>query len=72
MVWVFERQEETLSCETRRTAAGYELVINFPDGSSDVRVLESPTAFLEGLAVVPQELMQQNWRPRVGTVRYAA
>jgi hypothetical protein len=65
MVWFFDRNDETLSCETRRVAAGYELVINRPDGSSDVRTFDRARGLIDGLIIVPNELMQQEWRPRL-------
>ena len=65
MIWFFERNDETLSCETRRTAQGYEIVISRPDGSSDVRTMPTAHAFIEGLLDISGELIPQQWSPRL-------
>ena len=63
MVWFFERGFEILTCEARKGEAAYELVVRQPDGTENVQSLKTAGQLLEQIAVVPQALGLDGWRP---------
>jgi hypothetical protein len=63
MVWFFERGFEILTCEARKGEAAYELVVRQPDGTESVQSLKTASQLLEQIAVVPEALCLDGWRP---------
>ena len=64
MVWFFDREAEELACEVRRTLTAYEVVLRRPDGTSTVQHADTATVLLQHLAMVPDVLLGEGWRPR--------
>lgn len=64
MVWWFERGTEQLSCEVRRNAATYDIVVRRSDGTRVVTPVATPQELLHRMETIPRSLLYGGWRPR--------
>lgn len=64
MIWSFERQGQSMSCEIRRDldAQYYEFVLVAADGSEQVERFEDPSAVIARSVDVMRGLIEDGWR----------
>ena len=64
MIWFFDRQGQRLRYEIRRNAAetGYELVVAYPDGRTEVEQMVEPSDLLKRCAELAESLTQDGWK----------
>ena len=65
MIWLWEREDEQLSCEVRvaNTPGTYDLTVTRPDGSEECQRFEDPSALLKHATTWKEWLSKQGWRP---------
>ena len=64
MIWFFDRHGQRLRYEIRRkeTGDGYELVIGYPDGHTEVEEMLDPSDLLKRCAELAESLKQEGWK----------
>lgn len=64
MIWFFDRQGQRLRYEIRRNDAddGYELVVAYPDGRTEVEKMVDPSALLKRCAELAESLKGEGWK----------
>ena len=64
MIWFFDRQGQRLRYEIRRTAAddGYELVVVYPDGRTEVEQMVEPSDLLKRCTELAEALKEEGWK----------
>ena len=65
MIWSFTRGSAQVDIEVRRAGepAVFELVIDYPDGSEDVRRFTQPRKLVRRTLNVQRRLIRQGWVP---------
>jgi len=63
MVWLFDRGLECLTLEVRRSATGYELLIQHQDGTRSVQAVGTAAELLEQVALMPRAPITGGSRP---------
>ena len=65
MIWSFNRAAAQVDIEVRRVyeTPGYELVIDYPNGSETVERFSNPRRLVERTLDVQERLMRDGWIP---------
>jgi hypothetical protein len=65
MIWFFTRGSAQIDIEVRRIADtdGYELVVDYSDGSESVERFTSPRRLVERTLALQRELIADGWMP---------
>lgn len=65
MIWSFIRAAAQVDIEVRRTreSPGYELVVDYPDGSERVERFTNARRLVERTLHLQQHLIDEGWRP---------
>ena len=71
MTWFFDRGTESLALEVRRCEAGYDLCVQYVNGSSTVDNIANAADLLKRVQAVPSRLMEDGWRPRAAHAWWA-
>ena len=74
MIWFFTRGSEQVDIEVRRVGdpAVFELVVDYPDGSEDVKRFTEPRKLVRRTLDTQQRLIRQGWVPSGPGVRRSA
>ena len=64
MIWFFDRHGQRLRYEIRRNERGdgYELVVQYPDGRTEVEQMIEPSDLLQRCAELAESLKQDGWK----------
>jgi hypothetical protein len=64
MIWFFDRKGQRLTYEIRRKPEGdgYELVVTYPNGRTEVEQMLRPSDLLKRCAELAENLKQEGWR----------
>jgi hypothetical protein len=64
VIWFFDRNGQRLRYEIRRNSDtdGYELVVTYPDGRTEVEQMEEPSDLLKRCAELAENLREEGWR----------
>jgi hypothetical protein len=65
MIWFFTRDSAQVNIEVRRApdAGGFELVVDYPDGSEGVERFQDGRKLVERTLAVQRRLMREGWTP---------
>jgi hypothetical protein len=65
MIWFFTRGSAQIDIEVRRTIEpdGYELVVDYSDGSEGVERFINPRRLVERTLTLQRDLIQDGWMP---------
>ena len=74
MIWFFTRGPEQVDVEVRRAPGGegYELVIDYPDGTERVEHIHEPRKLVERTLRVQHQLIRQGFEPTSPMFPYAS
>jgi hypothetical protein len=70
MLWFFDRDDESLRCETRFDNDRWEfvVVVKYPDGSERTERFSTPDDFRKWIVAFDQLLREQHWVGRTGPI----
>ena len=74
MIWFLTRGREQVDVEVRRAPGGegYELVIDYPDGTERVEHIHEPRKLVERTLRVQHQLIRQGFEPTSPMAPYAS
>ena len=67
MMWFFDRGPESLTFEVRRRESGYQLLVEYRDGTHSVQAVRTAAELLEQVELMPRALFTEGWHPKKRT-----
>lgn len=68
MIWFFERDTETATCEVSRRSTHFEIAVRRDDGTESIDIAHDPRDLLMRIEDLPEQLAREGWRPKLRDV----